>query len=99
MGNLRSTLISPIRAASTVPRMEFEWDEAKAARNLTKHQVSFNEAKLALADRNRVEFPQRRGGEDRWIACRGERGKTTSGDLHRTRIEGPHHIGQESHTE
>ena len=48
--------------------MEFEWDQAKAARNLTKHQVSFDEAKLAVSDGNRVEFPQRRGGEDRWIA-------------------------------
>ena len=48
--------------------MEFEWDEAKAVRNLAKHQISFGEAKLAVIDRNRVEFPQRRGGEDRWIA-------------------------------
>ena len=36
--------------------MEFEWDQAKAARNLTKHQVSFDEAKLAVSDRYRVEF-------------------------------------------
>jgi uncharacterized DUF497 family protein len=30
--------------------MKFEWDENKAARNLSKHEVSFNEAKTIFDD-------------------------------------------------
>ncbi len=30
--------------------IEFEWDEAKAARNLQKHRVSFDEAATAFGD-------------------------------------------------
>jgi uncharacterized DUF497 family protein len=47
--------------------MQFEWDPDKAAANIAKHKrVSFETAKKAFSDRNRVEGYQRRGGEDRW---------------------------------
>jgi uncharacterized protein len=39
--------------------MEFEWDEKKAAANLTKHGVSFDEAKTVFDD------PAYEEGEDR----------------------------------
>jgi len=35
--------------------MEIEWDADKAARNLTKHGVSFEDAALVFYDSNRVE--------------------------------------------
>lgn len=34
----------------------FEWDEAKAERNLKKHSVSFNDAALVLADEEADRF-------------------------------------------
>lgn len=34
---------------------EFEWDAAKAASNLRKHGLAFNEAVLAFEDARRVE--------------------------------------------
>ena len=36
--------------------MEFEWDQAKAAANLAKHGVSFEEAKTVFDDRLYVDF-------------------------------------------
>ena len=36
--------------------IEFEWDEAKAAANLKKHQVSFEEAKSIFFDEFGVQF-------------------------------------------
>jgi len=36
--------------------MEFQWDEAKAAANLAKHGVSFEEAKTVFDDRLYVDF-------------------------------------------
>ena len=36
--------------------IEFEWDEAKAAANLKKHQVSFDEAKSIFFDEFGVQF-------------------------------------------
>ncbi len=47
--------------------MLFEWDEVKCRRNLVKHRISFETAKLvfddpyALSERNRVVE-----GEERW---------------------------------
>lgn len=41
----------------TVVSGDFEWDEAKAAVNLTKHGVAFDEAAVALAsDPNEISF-------------------------------------------
>ena len=36
--------------------MEFEWDENKAAANLSKHGVTFDEAKTVFEDALYVDF-------------------------------------------
>ncbi len=48
--------------------MEFEWDPAKAAYNLRKHDVHFEDAVAVFLDPNRVETYDGREpyGEDRW---------------------------------
>jgi len=49
--------------------MEFEWDEKKAAANLTKHGVSFDEAKTVFDDPFYVDFydPDHSYDEHRYI--------------------------------
>lgn len=49
--------------------MEFEWDEDKAELNLTKHSVSFNEAKSVIEDPLFVDFydPDHSEEEERYI--------------------------------
>jgi uncharacterized DUF497 family protein len=49
--------------------MAFEWDEAKAAANLAKHAVSFEEAKSVFDDRLYVDFydPKHSLNEHRYI--------------------------------
>jgi uncharacterized protein len=49
--------------------MNFEWDENKAAANLSKHGVSFEEAKTVFDDRLYVDFydPDHSDREDRYI--------------------------------
>lgn len=37
--------------------MDFEWDKAKAARNLKKHKVAFDEAATLFGDPLSVTFP------------------------------------------
>jgi len=47
--------------------MDFEWDAGKAAANLRKHLVSFEDAARIFLDPNRIEtYDGRDGGEDRW---------------------------------
>lgn len=48
--------------------MELEWDADKAALNLKKHGVSFDDAELVFYDTGRVEtYDGRKNyGEDRW---------------------------------
>jgi uncharacterized protein len=48
--------------------MNFEWDEAKAARNLHKHGVAFEDAARVFLDAGRLEIYDGREdyGEDRW---------------------------------
>ncbi len=41
---------------ATVTAGDFEWDDAKAAANLEKHGVTFEEGALALLDPYSVEF-------------------------------------------
>lgn len=49
--------------------MEFIWDEAKAARNLQKHGVSFEVAELVWDDPSHLfVFDRIENGEDRWHA-------------------------------
>ena len=49
--------------------MEFEWDEAKAAANLAKHGVSFEEARTIFDDPLYVDFydPDHSEAEHRYI--------------------------------
>ncbi len=49
--------------------MEFEWDQTKAAANLAKHGVSFEEAKSVFDDRLYVDFydPKHSLNEHRYI--------------------------------
>lgn len=49
--------------------MQFEWDENKAARNFSKHGVSFEEAKTVFADPLYVDFydPDHSEDEERYI--------------------------------
>ena len=48
--------------------MEFEWDPAKEAANLTKHGISFVAAAQVLETGTALEFQSDRGGEPRWVA-------------------------------
>lgn len=47
----------------------FEWDDAKAALNATKHGVTFDEARRVFADPCAFEFEDERNyyDEERWI--------------------------------
>ncbi len=53
--------------------MEFEWDENKAKANLSKHRVSFNEAKTVFDDLLYIDFydPDYSDDEDRYIIIGG----------------------------
>jgi len=48
--------------------VNFEWDAKKAATNLRKHRVSFEDAARVFLDPNRIETFDGRDayGEDRW---------------------------------
>lgn len=50
--------------------IQFEWNEKKAATNLKKHKVSFEEAKSAFYDEKAIDFFDEENstpGEDRFI--------------------------------
>jgi len=49
--------------------IHFKWDNAKAAENLNKHGVSFEEAKTVFLDENAVEFydDEHSEWEDRYL--------------------------------
>ncbi len=49
--------------------MKFEWDAEKAALNLRKHGVAFEDAVLVFNDLCRMEYHDGREdyGEDRWV--------------------------------
>lgn len=59
--------------------MEFEWDPGKAAENLRKHKVSFNEAATVFGDflSATTSEPARSSGEHRYITV----GVSNSGRL------------------
>lgn len=50
--------------------LKFEWDEKKAAINLKKHKVAFEDAIYVFQDDNRIEFfdAEHSDNEDRYIA-------------------------------
>jgi uncharacterized DUF497 family protein len=58
---------------------KFDWDPNKAARNLAKHGISFDEAETAFDDPRRVVKPDELHSEteDRWIVI----GRTNQGRL------------------
>ncbi|MBE9116897.1 BrnT family toxin [Lusitaniella coriacea LEGE 07157] len=49
--------------------MKFEWDENKAARNLSKHGVEFEEAKTVFDDPLYIDFydPDHSDDEERYL--------------------------------
>lgn len=49
--------------------MEFEWDPLKAAENLAKHRVHFEDAARVFLDDRRIEIfdGNEAHGEDRWL--------------------------------
>jgi uncharacterized DUF497 family protein len=49
--------------------IKFEWDETKAAANIKKHQVSFDEAKSIFFDEFGVQFfdDEHSSGEERFL--------------------------------
>jgi hypothetical protein len=49
--------------------VRFDWDERKAAANIAKHGVSFNEAATVLGDTLGWTYldPKHSGSEQRWI--------------------------------
>jgi hypothetical protein len=49
--------------------MEFEWDQDKAKRNITKHKVDFNEAATVFGDALSSTFPDPAHSidEDRYV--------------------------------
>jgi len=47
--------------------MRFEWDEAKSRRNLAKHKISFDSARLVFEDPHALSIQDRTvEGEERW---------------------------------
>jgi hypothetical protein len=47
--------------------MRFEWDEVKNRRNLRKHKVSFENARLVFDDAHALSYREREvDGEERW---------------------------------
>jgi uncharacterized DUF497 family protein len=57
----------PWSFVATIAHGDFEWDDAKAESNLTKHAVSFEEAATVFADQN-VLFLDDGGGDERLVA-------------------------------
>ncbi len=49
--------------------LRFEWDPAKAAANIKKHGVGFDEARSAFSDERAriIADPQHSGDEDRFV--------------------------------
>jgi uncharacterized DUF497 family protein len=49
--------------------LRFSWDPRKAARNLAKHAVSFDEASTVFADELSMTIPDpdHSGDEERWV--------------------------------
>jgi uncharacterized protein len=58
------------RNGSDLEGFEFEWHAVKAAANLKKHKVSFDEAKTIFGDKKHLVVPDREHsyGEERYLA-------------------------------
>lgn len=62
-----------------IKKLEFEWHSVKAAANLKKHHISFDEAKTVFAEKKHLEVPDREHSHDelRFLAI----GKSKQGRL------------------
>ena len=56
--------LSRVRDFRMVAVMDFEWDEAKAQRNIQKHAISFDEAITVFADPNVVMLDTSRADQE-----------------------------------
>jgi len=54
------TGLTEVPISGSFMNAEYEWDEAKAAANLLKHETSFDEATRALEDPRKIEFVDER---------------------------------------
>jgi len=52
---------------ANVSNGDFEWDDGKAATNLSKHGVSFDEAATAFADPNALILDDGAGRQRLWL--------------------------------
>ena len=57
-----------LASVATIVYGDFEWDDAKAAANLAKHGISFEEAVTAVVDPNAVFLADDSGSEPRLVA-------------------------------
>ena len=53
---------------ATIVYGDFEWDDAKAAQNLAKHGISFEEAVTAVVEPNALFLADDSGSEQRLVA-------------------------------
>ena len=62
-----------------IVHMDFEWDDGKNDRNITKHNISFHEAKFAFSDHRRIIVLDKKHStlEKRYFCI----GKTRSGNV------------------
>ncbi|HLH91593.1 MAG TPA: BrnT family toxin [Xanthobacteraceae bacterium] len=60
-------------------RIEFDWDQAKAASNIAKHGIAFEEAMAVFRDplARTILDPDHAPGEERWVTL----GEVSSGNL------------------
>jgi uncharacterized DUF497 family protein len=60
-------------------QVDFDWDPTKAASNIAKHGVAFEEAMTVFGDplARSILDPDRGAGEERWITL----GQTSTGNL------------------
>ena len=66
--NFWKTLLTVATNETTIQKtMDFEWDAAKAALNLKKHGITFEDTALVFYDIGRIEaYDDKNYGEDRW---------------------------------
>lgn len=67
--SFRATLAAYVQSAYTARMLRFEWDPKKAAANLRKHGVSFDDAQTVFADENAklIDDPDHSDEEDRFV--------------------------------
>ncbi len=91
--------LPPLPVSGTTRRVQYEWDEGKAAKNLRKHGVDFMDAIAALEDPNRLEEVDARFAydEERIQAREGSREGALRGRDVLRRAHVQDHIGLKGH--